>query len=1050
MSKISEDELERGCVELLRRQGYAYIAPEELEAERADRSDVVLKGRLRVAIERLNRRLPPSARDDAFRRVTRLPSQSLIDNNQALHRWLTDGVELEYRREGETVGGLARLIDFKDLLNNDFAVCNQFTVAGAAEVKRPDVVLFVNGLPLVVFELKRPNGAGGGLDSAYNQLQNYKAAIPDLFAYNGVLVVSDGYNAKAGSLTAAALQNFREWKTVDGIKPAATNVNQLETLIKGMLRPAVLLDLLRHFTFFERTRAGLVKKIAAYHQYHAVNLALESTLRAADRASAVGESPALYGLPTTKGQPRGDRKIGFVWHTQGSGKSLSMLFYAGKLIADVRFANPTVVVVTDRNDLDDQLFETFVGGMSLLRQDPVQARDKGHLRSLLRVNIGGVVFTTIQKFFPDGDNEEADLLSDRENIIVIADEAHRSHYGFGAKTRLKQDAAFVRYGFAKYLRDALPRASFIGFTATPIELERGSTQQVFGNYLDVYDIHQSIEDKATAPIYYESRLVQVHLDAAAKERLDDETADIGEGDEGFAARNVRKWAQVEAIVGHPQRLARVARDIASHFEERQEVFKGKGLIVTMSRRIAVALYDELIKLRPEWRADALKVVMTSTVSDPPEWQPHNTDKDARRELAERFKNPADPLKLAIVRDMWLTGFDAPCLHTMYLDKPMRGHALMQAIARVNRVYKDKPGGSIVDYIGVASDLKQALKTYTQSGGRGEPTLDQSKAIDALREHHEVVSQMFAGFDYGRYFAAGAMAKMDIILAAQEHILGLDDGKARFVKNVTALSKAFALSVPSQPATELRGEVGFFQAVKTRLLKFEPSDYGGGAVGADVETAVKQIIEAAIVADEALDVFGAAGLDKPQISILSDEFLAEVREMSHPRVAIELLRKILSDEFRTRLRKNFIQNKRLSELLQQAINKYRNNLLTAAEVVAELIELAKETRAVGERGVDLNLKEDEVAFYDALAQNGSAREVMGDDTLRELAQILVGQVRADATLDWTIKENVRAKLRFKVKNTLRKYGYPPDKAKIATDNILKQAELLADDWSAGAS
>jgi type I restriction enzyme, R subunit len=1036
-NKITENAVENVVIELLTAQGYVYLSPEEQETERQNLSDVVLRGRLKTAIDKLNPNIPEEAREQALREVLNLPSQNLIENNEAFHQMLTDGVGVEYQKNGDTVGDKVWLIDFENSLNNNLLVCNQFTVIENEKTKRPDVVLLVNGLPLVVIELKNPADENATVQKAFTQLQNYKKVISSLFYYNGVLVASDGLDAKMGSLT-AGWSRFMAWKTVDGVKEDKSTVPQIETLINGMLCPDVLLDLVKQFTVFEKTKkedskTGLtsvetVKKIAAYHQYHAVKKAVESTKDAS--------------------REDGSRKAGVVWHTQGSGKSLSMVFYSGKIVLELD--NPTIVVITDRNDLDDQLFDTFAGSKQLLRQEPIQANNRAHLKKLLKTAGGGIIFTTIQKFSPEEISENFELLSERKNIVVIADEAHRSQYGFGAKTLIKNGEAFTKYGFAKYLRDALPNASFVGFTGTPIEKEDASTPAVFGNYIDVYDIEQAVEDGATVRIYYESRLAKVHLKAEEKEKLDAEVEQITENEESTAKEKAKaKWTQLEAIVGHKERLKAVAEDTVKHFEIRQEAFEGKGIIVAMSRRIAVELYEEIVKIRPNWhntdkKKGAIKVIMTSSSSDPESWQLHNTTKQERKELGERLKDPSDPLKLVIVRDMWLTGFDAPCLHTMYIDKPMRGHNLMQAIARVNRVYKDKPGGLIVDYIGIASDLKQALATYTESGGQGAPALDQGEAIAAMMEKYEIVVQMFNGFDYKRYFSADTKEKMTIILEAQEHILGLEDGKNRFTKQVGLLSKTFALSVPSLPAMNIKDELGFFQAVKARLTKFEPT--GNGKSDAEIETAIRQIVDRAVVVDGFIDIFDAAGIKKPDISILSDDFLEEIRDMKRKNLAFELLKKILDDEIKTRTKKNFIQSKKLSDMLDAAIKKYQNNLLTAAQVIEELINIAKEIKASDERGEDLGLTEDEIAFYDALVINGSAKEVLGDDTLRELARILVQKVKANTAIDWTIKESVQAKLRVIVKRILRQYGYPPDKQKLATENILKQAELFADEWS----
>jgi type I restriction enzyme R subunit len=1034
MTKIFESTIEEFVIELLQSEGWLYLSPEEQEAERADLGEVVLKNRLKRAIDDLNPSISEEAKEQALRQVVNLPSQNLMDNNEAFHRMLTEGIEVEVMGEDGIKGDKVQLVDFKNVGNNEFLVCNQFTVIENNITKRPDVVLFINGLPVIVIELKNPTDENATVQKAFTQLSNYKNAIPSLFAYNAALVASDGLDARAGTIS-SDLSRFLSWKSVDGIKEDSKTTPQIETLIRGMLSKKVLLDLICHFIVFEKSKkedlkTGLssvvtIKKIAAYHQYFAVNSAIEKTL------SASGEE--------------GDGKVGVVWHTQGSGKSLSMVFYTGKTV--LALDNPTVVVITDRNDLDEQLFDTFANCKQILRQEPVQATSREDLKKLLKVAGGGIVFTTIQKFFPENGEESFDMLSERKNIIVIADEAHRSQYGFGAKISEKDGEIITKYGYAKYLRDALPHASFIGFTGTPIEKEDASTPAVFGDYIDVYDIQRAVEDGATVRIYYESRLAKVHLKPEEAAKLDEEVEAITEGEESTAKEKAKaKWTQLEAIVGHKDRLEVVAADIVDHFEKRREAFEGKGMIVCMSRRIAVELYEEIIKIRPDWhksdlKKGAIKVVMTSSSSDPENWQRHSTTKGDRKAIGERFKDENDPLKLVIVRDMWLTGFDVPCLHTMYIDKAMRGHNLMQAIARVNRVFKDKPGGLVVDYIGIASDLKSALATYTASGGQGAPTLDQNEAVATLLEKFEIVQQMFDGFDYQKYFILDTRAKLGIILEAQEHILGLDDGKNRYMKQVSLLSQAFALSVPNLKAMEIKDEVGFFQAIKARLTKFEPS--GSGKSDAEIETAIRQIVDKAVVSEGVVDVFDAAGIKKPDISILSDEFLEEVRHMERKNLALELLKKILNDEIKTRNRKNFIQSKKLSEMLEGAVRRYQNNLLTTAQVIEELIKIAKNIREGDSRGQELNLGEDELAFYDALANNENAREVLGDKQLAAIAIEVFKSVKGNATIDWTLKESVRARLRRDVKRILNRYGYPPDEQLLATDNVLRQAELMAD-------
>ncbi len=1042
-NKITETDLELHAIELLESQDYHYLAPEAQETERESLSEVILKDRLKQAIDHINSDKPQIVREQAFRAVSRLSSQNLIENNEEFHSLLTNGIEAEFLGKNGVQGDKVWLVDFDNIHNNEFIVSNQFTVEGHDKTKRPDIVLFINGLPLVVIELKNPADENATVKKAYTQLQNYKTAIPSLFYYSALLVASDGLDAKAGSLT-SEWSRFMAWKTTGGQIEDKATVPQIDTLIKGMLRPDVLLELIRHYTVFEKTKREdsvtgqtfieTAKKIAAYHQYWAVKKAIQSTAKASSK--------------------KGDHKAGVLWHTQGSGKSLSMVFYAGKIVLEMN--NPTVVVITDRNDLDDQLFDTFAASRQLLRQEPVQADSRKKLKALLQTAGGGIVFTTIQKFSPEDGSERFDLLSDRSNIVVIADEAHRSQYGFAARTVYEKDEAGneigtrTAYGFAKYLRDALPNASFIGFTGTPIEKEDKSTPAVFGNYIDIYDVAQSEADGATVKIFYESRLAKIHLKEEEKEKLDAEVEAITEGEESTAKEKAKaKWTQLEAIVGHKARIKDVAADILNHFEKRREILAGKAMIVAMSRRIAVEMYNEITKLRPDWhnkdkRKGEVKVIMTSASSDPEDWQIHNTNKQDRKDISERFKDPADPLQFVIVRDMWLTGFDVPCLHTMYVDKPMRDHNLMQAIARVNRVFKDKPGGLIVDYIGIASDLRNAVATYSASGGKGAPTLDQSEAIATMLEKYEIVAQMYNGFPYKKYFTSSTADKLTIILEAQEFILGLEDGKNRYVKQVELLSKAFALSVPSPEAMKIKDEVGFFQAVKARLIKFEPT----GKVKSDeeIETAIRQIVDKAVVSEGIIDVFDAAGIKKPDISILSEEFLAEIKGMKRKNLGLELLKKILNDEIKIRSKKNFIQGRKLSEMLEEVVKKYQNNLLTAAEVIEELIKLAKEIKNEDERAKELDLSEDEIAFYDALADNESARQVLGHETLRELARVLVEKVKANTSIDWTIKEGVKAKLRIIVKRTLRKYGYPPDKQKIATENVLKQSEMLADGWA----
>jgi type I restriction enzyme R subunit len=1076
MTKITESAIEKFAIELLEKQGYQYIyapsiAPDSEMPERESFEDVLLLERLQTAVGRINSSIPSDSREDAIKQIQRLNSPALIANNEAFHRMLTEGIKVGYQKDGHSRGDLVWLIDFKDPENNDFLVANQFTVIENNVNKRPDVILFVNGLPLVVIELKNPADENATVRSAFKQLQTYKQAIPSLFTYNGLMIISDGLEAKTGSIS-AGLSRFMAWKTADGIVEASPLIGQLETLIKGMLNKKILLDVIRHFVVFEKSKkedkdSGIIiiqteKKLAAYHQYYAVNRAVESTLRAAEylpvqkkaQSEKIAESPASYGLPGVKKQPLGDRKGGVVWHTQGSGKSLSMVFYTGKIV--LVMDNPTVLVITDRNDLDDQLFDTFAASKQLLRQEPVQAEDRGHLKGLLKVASGGVVFTTIQKFQPDEGNVY-ETLSERRNIIVIADEAHRTQYGFKAKTIDAKDengnvvGKKIVYGFAKYLRDALPNATYLGFTGTPIESTDVNTPAVFGNYVDVYDILQAVDDGATVRIYYESRLAKINLSEEGKKLVSDLDDELEVGEFTVTQKAKAKWTQLEALIGSQDRIKQVAQDIINHFEQRQEVFEGKAMIVTMSRRIAADLYKEIINIKSEWHNDdlkkgAIKVVMTSASSDGPEISKHHTSKEQRRALAERMKDPEDELKLVIVRDMWLTGFDVPSMHTLYIDKPMKGHNLMQAIARVNRVYKDKPGGLVVDYLGIASDLKKALSFYSDSGGKGDPAIAQEKAVQLMLEKLEVVSQMFHGFAYEEYFGADTEKKLSLILAAEEHILGLENGKKRYINEVTALSRAFSIAIPHEQAMDVKDEVSFFQAVKSRLTKFDGT--GSGKTDEEVETAIRQVIDKALVTEQVIDVFDAAGIKKPDISILSEEFLLEVKNMEHKNIALEVLKKLLHDEIKTRTKKNLIQSKSLMEMLKNSIKKYHNKILTAAEVIEELIQLGKEIQEMDKEPQEMGLSDFEYAFYTAIANNNSARELMEKDKLRELAVVLFEKVKANASIDWTIKESVKARLKVIVKRTLRQYGYPPDMQKLATETVLKQAELIAEEITRG--
>lgn len=1063
MTRITENTIEEFSIELLERLGYQYIYAPDIahdgeKPERTSYEEILLTERLQNAIRRINPKVPADSQEEAFKEIQRINSPELLANNESFHRMLTEGINVSYKKDGHDRGDLVWLIDFKNPENNEFIVANQFTVIENGNNKRPDVILFVNGIPLVVIELKNPADENATVNSAFKQLQTYKQIIPSLFTYNGFMIVSDGLEAKAGTLS-SGFTRFMAWKSADGKEEASNLVSQLETLINGMLNKETLLDLIRHFVVFEKSKKedsktgivtiSTVKKLAAYHQYYAVNRAVESTLRATGYTlkketplSMVMESPESYGVPGVKLQPKGDRKGGVVWHTQGSGKSLSMVFFTGKIVLALN--NPTVVIITDRNDLDDQLFDTFAASTQLLRQAPKQVENREDLKEKLKVASGGVVFSTIQKFQPENGNVY-ETLSDRENIVVIADEAHRTQYGFKAK--LDKDTGEISYGFAKYMRDALPKATYIGFTGTPIESTDVNTPAVFGNYIDVYDIAQAVEDGATVRIYYESRLAKVNLSEEGKQLVEELEEELKNEDLTDTQKAKAKWTQLEALIGSENRIKNIAQDIITHFEQRQEVFEGKGMIVSMSRRIAAELYDEIIKLKPGWHSDDLdkgtiKVVMTSASSDGPKIAKHHTTKQQRKTLADRMKDPDDELKLVIVRDMWLTGFDAPSMHTLYIDKPMKGHNLMQAIARVNRVYKDKPGGLIVDYLGIASDLKKALSFYSDAGGKGDPTILQEQAVELMLEKLEVVSQMFHGFPYEEYFEAETSKKLSMILSAEEHILGLDDGKKRYINEVTALSKSFAIAIPHEQAMDVKEEVAFFQAVKARLAKFDGT--GAGKTDEEIETTIRQVIDQALVSEQVIDVFDAAGIKKPDISILSEEFLLELKGMEHKNVAMEVLKKLLNDEIKTRSKKNLVKSKTLMEMLENSIKKYHNKILTAAEIIDELIKISKEIVKMDSEATQLGLSEFEYAFYTAVADNKSARELMAKDKLRELAVILTERVKQNASIDWTIKESVRAKLKVIIKRTLRQYGYPPDMQKLATETVLKQAEMIANE------
>jgi type I restriction enzyme R subunit len=1058
MATIDEAQLEAVALDWFRDLGYAIahgpdLAPGESKSERASFADVVLVGRLRAAIARLNPAVPADAQDEALRKVLYLEGSTGVACNRAFHTMLRNGVPVEYRRaDGSIAGDRVALIDFVNVAANDWLALNQFTVKENKHDRRPDVVVFVNGLPLAVIELKNAADADATIWTALAQLQTYKAEIPSLLHYNAALVISDGVYARVGSLTANQ-EWFKVWRTIDGRNAVPKTALELDTLIHGVFERRRFLDLIQHFITFEEDadRGTLHKLMAGYHQFHAVHAAVEETVRASGMTphSRLSDDHGTYRVQTMSDAKPGDRRAGVVWHTQGSGKSLTMLFYAARIVREPAMRNPTLVVLTDRNDLDDQLFGQFLRCADLLGQTPVQAASRERLRELLAVGSGGVVFTTIQKFLAPGAGTAGarmPCLSNRQNIVVIADEAHRSQYD-------------LIDGLARHMRDALPQASFIGFTGTPIEKNDANTRAVFGDYISIYDIQRAVADEATKPIYYESRIAKLGLNAPALPAIDAEFEDITEGEETSRKEQLKtKWAALEALVGDPKRVALIATDLVAHIEKRWEALDGKAMIVCMSRRVCIDIHDAILRLRPDWasapdddieeerkKTCVVKVVMTGGADDGPEWQQHIRNKERRKKLALRLKDPKDPFRIVIVRDMWLTGFDAPCLHTMYIDKPMQGHGLMQAIARVNRVFRDKPGGLVVDYLGLADQLKQALRTYTESGGSGQPTYDTDQAIALMREKHGVARDMLHGFDWSDWVHGTPAERLALIPAGQEHILAQEDGKARFVRVVSDLSKAFALCAASDEATEIRDDIAFFQALQAALSK-----QGGGdrsKTPEQLDAAVRQLVSKAITTDgQVIDVFTAAGLPKPDISILSEEFLAEVRGLKHKHVAAELLAKLLHSEIQTRGKRNVVLARQFSELLQKTLNAYHNRAIATQEVIEELIALAKQLSEANQRGVKLGLSEEEIAFYDALATNDSAKKVMGDTQLRVIATDLVTMVRKNVSIDWTLRESAQARMRVLVKRILNKFGYPPDLQDVAVQEVLAQAARLCADWA----
>ncbi len=1023
---LDETAIEQYAIDILKGLGYEYfsgpdIAPGGPHEERGSFKDAVLVARLRTALKRLNPSLPASALGDALRKVTVHDTTDLVLNNQRFHKYLIEGIDVEYSDGGGAVRyAKAKIIDLADPDANDWLAVNQFTIKEDAGERRPDLMVFVNGLPIGLFEFKNPIGAKATILSAYRQAQTYKRDLPALLAYNELLVVADGTQARIGSLT-ADWERFSTWKREDGAKVPI----EIDPLVNEVFEKRRLLDLIRYFVLFEATTPAN-KILAAYHQYYGVNKAIERTVAA-----------------TAKD---GDRRIGVFWHTQGSGKSLSMAFYAAKIAQQPELANPTLVVLTDRNDLDEQLFGQFMCCTEFLRQTPEQVESRDALREALWVASGHIVFTTIQKFLPEANGGRYPAVTDRRNVIVIADEAHRSQYGFAGK--LDEDTGEMAYGFARHLRDALPNASFIGFTGTPVETADHNTRAVFGNYIDVYDVRRAVEDGATVPIYYEARIVKVDLEPAKVSYIDEEFEEITEGQEDDEKRrSASRWSQIEALVGADARVDEVARDIVAHFEQRQTGFDfdGKAMIVCMSRRICARLYQAIVALRPAWHDDvdergAIKVVMTGSAADDLVMQQHIRNKPGRRAIEKRFKDVADPLKLVIVRDMWLTGFDVPALHTMYVDKPMKGHSLVQAIARVNRVFKTKAGGLVVDYFGIADDLKRALATYIDSGGSGEPVLPEQDAVAVLQRDYEIVRGMFHGFPYQGYLEGDTARKMLGLNKAADHILrpDVEDGKTRFLRACSSLAKAFSLASTSDFARGIGDEVAFFKGVRATIIKVSPT---GGQSLEEIDLALAQLVSEAIGSRGIVDVLEQAGVKRPDISVFSDDFLAEIAGMEQRNLAREMLKRLLRDEIRVRSHQNAVQARKFSEMLSEALARYESRSVTTMQLIEQLIIFAKELRDDPKRAESMNLSEDELAFYDALAQSDSAVQVLGDAQLRTIARELAKSIRANATIDWHLRSSVRASIRLRIKKLLRKYGYPPDASAAATEQVLEQAELL---------
>ena len=1022
---INEEQVELLAIDWFKELGYDYflgyeISPDSQNPQRKSYDEVILFNRLKNALIKLNSNIPLLAIEDAID-ILRKPQQaSLVQNNRAFHQMILQGISVDIKKDDETKGDVVKLIDFENFSNNDFLVVNQFTIKGIKGNRRPDLIVFINGLPLAIIELKNPADENADIYKAYNQLQTYKDELEELFVYNEALVISDGINARVGSLTATD-ERFMFWRTVKDENDKPLLEYELETLIKGFFNKEYFLDYIQNFILFEDDSKKIIKKIAAYHQFHAVREAVDSVV-----------------LASTQGSRRG----GVVWHTQGSGKSISMACFAGKLTKQADMKNPTLVIVTDRNDLDGQLYATFSSAKMLLGQEPIQMDDVTTLReTLLNKPAGGIIFTTIQKFSLKKEESRFPVLSDRNNIVVIADEAHRSQYGFDAM--LDKDGKF-KYGYAQHLRDALPNATFIGFTGTPIESEDKDTRAVFGDYISVYDIEDAVRDGATVPIYYESRLAKLDLNAEILKEIDKEVGDLDIGDElSDRERFKSKWSALEKLVGSEPRIKQIAQDIVTHFEDRTATIDGKGMIVAMSRQIAVDLYDAIVAIRPSWHSadptkGAIKIIMTGSASDEAKLQKHIYSKQIKKDLEKRIKDVDDELKLVIVRDMWLTGFDAPSMHTMYIDKPMKSHNLMQAIARVNRVFKDKKGGLVVDYIGIANELKHALKTYTTAGGKGKGTIDTAEALAEMLKRLDIVRNLYHGFDYSSFMTKAHM----LLVPCANFILGLDDGKKRYLDEVLALTKAFSLCGTLDDAKEHKEEIAFFQAVKSVIQKAssKPSNIK------DPNKAIKQLIDNAVISDGVEDIFSLVGLDKPNIGILSEEFLEDVANMPYKNLAVELLERLLKDDIKAKTKNNVVQEKKFSDRLQATLGKYHNRAIETSKVIEELIQMAKDFAEATKHGQDLGLNFDELAFYDALAENESALIEMGDETLKKIAIELTLKLRSSISVDWQKRESVRAKMRNIIRIILKRFKYPPDKAEKALDMVMKQAEVLSDEWS----